>query len=149
MSTLTRAHTFICSLAASNVSFANITRLREHAYTQYYRRQLMYLSDAKEARATAVAARGGSSQHTLDNLAGSTTADRQPPPFVDKARLYSISAPYVIDVFLSSTQEYREYMALWLAGIGGEIIKVDHLFKACKRIRDSAGQPQFAAVLTS
>jgi hypothetical protein len=39
-------------------------------------------------------------------------------------------------------------MALWLAGIGGEIIKFDHSFKACKRIRDSSGQPQFAAVLT-
>ena len=39
-------------------------------------------------------------------------------------------------------------MALWLAGIGGEIIKLDHSFKASKRIRDSAGEQQYAAVLT-
>lgn len=39
-------------------------------------------------------------------------------------------------------------MATWLAGIGGEIIKLDHSFKASKRIRDSSGQQQFAAVLT-
>jgi len=39
-------------------------------------------------------------------------------------------------------------MAMWLAGIGGEIIKLDHSFKASKRIRDSTGQQQFAAVLT-
>lgn len=40
------------------------------------------------------------------------------------------------------------WMAMWLAAIGGEIIKVDHSFKAPKRIRDSAGQQQYAAVLT-
>lgn len=40
------------------------------------------------------------------------------------------------------------YMELWLAAIGGEMIKLDHSFKAAKRIRDSAGQQQFAAVLT-
>lgn len=39
-------------------------------------------------------------------------------------------------------------MALWLAGIGGEIIKLDHSFKASKRIRDATGQQQYAAVLT-
>jgi hypothetical protein len=39
-------------------------------------------------------------------------------------------------------------MALWLAAIGGEMIKLDHSFKAAKRIRDSTGQQQFAAVLT-
>jgi hypothetical protein len=31
-------------------------------------------------------------------------------------------------------------MALWLAAIGGEMIKLDHSFKAAKRIRDSTGQ---------
>lgn len=50
---------FICSLAASNVGFANIAnRLQELAHTQFYRRQLTYLSYAKEAEAAAVAARG-------------------------------------------------------------------------------------------
>lgn len=39
-------------------------------------------------------------------------------------------------------------MALWLAAIGGEIIKLDLSFKASKRIKDSTGQHQFAAVLT-
>lgn len=50
---------FTSSLAASNVSFANITnRLEELAYTHYYRRQLTYYSYAKEMEAAAVAARG-------------------------------------------------------------------------------------------
>jgi hypothetical protein len=50
---------FISSLAVSNVGFANITnRLQELTHTQYYRRQLIYLSYAKEAEAGAVAARG-------------------------------------------------------------------------------------------
>jgi hypothetical protein len=40
------------------------------------------------------------------------------------------------------------YMALWLAAIGGEMIKLDHSFKAAKRVKDSTGQQQFAAVLT-
>lgn len=39
------------------------------------------------------------------------------------------------------------WMAMWLAAIGGEMIKLDHSFKAAKRIRDSTGQQQFAAVL--
>jgi hypothetical protein len=39
-------------------------------------------------------------------------------------------------------------MALWLAAIGGEMLKLDHSFKAAKRVRDGTGQQQFAAVLT-
>lgn len=37
---------------------------------------------------------------------------------------------------------------MWLAALGGMVIKLDHSFKAPKRIRDSTGQKQFAAVLT-
>jgi hypothetical protein len=39
-------------------------------------------------------------------------------------------------------------MALWLAAIGGEMINLDHSFKASKRILDATGEQQFAAVLT-
>lgn len=40
------------------------------------------------------------------------------------------------------------YMALCMATLGGMFIKLDHSFKAPKRIRDSTGQKQYAAVLT-
>lgn len=40
------------------------------------------------------------------------------------------------------------YMAMWLAAIGGEVIKLDHSHKATKRVKDSTGEQQFAAVLT-
>jgi hypothetical protein len=46
---------------------------------------------------------GGSSQRTLG-----PSGPRQPPPFVDKAGLYTLSAPYVIDLFLASTQKDRQ-----------------------------------------
>lgn len=46
-------------LAVSNVGFASITsRLQEQTHTQYYQRQLVYYSYAKEAEAAAVSARG-------------------------------------------------------------------------------------------
>jgi hypothetical protein len=47
---------------------------------------------------------GGNDQRTLDNMAGSS---RQPPPFPDKAGLYNPSAAYLIDLFLSSTEDAR------------------------------------------
>lgn len=50
---------YIKSLAVSNVSFANIAnRLQELTHTQFHRRQLLYLSYAKEAEAAATALRG-------------------------------------------------------------------------------------------
>jgi len=39
-------------------------------------------------------------------------------------------------------------MAKYLATLGGLFIKLDHSFKAPKRIRDSTGQKQYSAVLT-
>jgi hypothetical protein len=39
-------------------------------------------------------------------------------------------------------------MAKYLATLGGLFIKLDHSFKAPKRIRDSIGQKQDSAVLT-
>lgn len=39
-------------------------------------------------------------------------------------------------------------MGLHLATLGGMFLKLDHSFKAPKRIRDSTGQKQYAAVLT-
>jgi hypothetical protein len=47
---------------------------------------------------------GGSGQRTIDNLGGSR---RQPPPFVGKEGLYNVSPPYIIDVFLASTEDNR------------------------------------------
>lgn len=47
------------ALSVSNVAFSNIAdRLQELAHTQYYSRQLLYYSYAKEAEAAAVAGRG-------------------------------------------------------------------------------------------
>jgi len=43
----------------------------------------------------------------MDNLTGPAVG-RKPPAFVDKAGLYTVSPAYVIDVFLSSTQQARE-----------------------------------------
>lgn len=37
---------------------------------------------------------------------------------------------------------------MWLAALGGMILKLDHSFKACKRIRDGTGHKQYAAILT-
>lgn len=48
---------------------------------------------------------GGSSQRTIDNLGGRR---HQPPPFVGKEGLYDVSSPYLIDMFLSSTEENRK-----------------------------------------
>lgn len=39
-------------------------------------------------------------------------------------------------------------MGVYLATLGGMFIKLDHSFKAPKRIRDGTGQKQYAAVLT-
>lgn len=39
-------------------------------------------------------------------------------------------------------------MALWLAALGAQFLKLDHSFKVVKRVRDSTGQKQFGAVLT-
>jgi hypothetical protein len=40
------------------------------------------------------------------------------------------------------------YMGLWLAALGAEVLKLDHSFKVVRRCRGSAGDRQFAAVLT-
>ena len=39
-------------------------------------------------------------------------------------------------------------MGLYMATLGGMILKADHSFKVPKRVRDSTGGKQFAAVLT-
>jgi len=39
-------------------------------------------------------------------------------------------------------------MTRWLATLGGMFLKLDHSFKATKRIRDVTGQKQYAAILT-
>jgi ligand-binding sensor protein len=36
------------------------------------------------------------------------TATPQPPPFVGKTGLYTLSAPYVTDLFLSTTETAQE-----------------------------------------
>jgi hypothetical protein len=37
---------------------------------------------------------------------------------------------------------------MWLAAIGGKVLKLDHSFKLTKRVRDGAGRKSFGAVLT-
>lgn len=146
---------FTKALAVSNVAFSNIAnRLEELTHNQYYSRQLLYYSYAKEADAAAAAVRGentvtfggclliqcwyacgdpgthgglskdfslllfgnqlfahftvlagGNGQRTMDNMAGSR---HKPPPYPDKGGLYSQSPGYLIDLFLSSTEESRE-----------------------------------------
>ena len=39
-------------------------------------------------------------------------------------------------------------MGMWLAAMGGRILKLDHSFKMTKRIRDLGGHKSFGAVLT-
>jgi hypothetical protein len=43
---------------------------------------------------------------------------------------------------------FPRYMGLWLAALGGSILKLDHSFKVVRRVRDGSGERQFSAVLT-
>jgi hypothetical protein len=60
---------------------------------------------AQQLTALRIVLAGGNVQRTMDDMAGSS---HQPPPYPDKAGLYTQSASYLIDLFLSSTEDARQ-----------------------------------------
>jgi hypothetical protein len=62
--------------------------------------------------------------------------------------IYVPSSQYVITQFLNNTEQDAEYMQLWLAVTGANIIKLDHTFKVASKVRGQSGEQQWSSVFT-
>lgn len=133
--------TFLQQQHAAGVSFTGTAeRIKEQLFIQHYKRELVYYGFAAALKA-----------YDDDRLpAGQTRLvpkSAEPPPFGEPV-LYNPSPSWLIDVFMANTEPQREWMAMWMAALTSEVVKLDHSFKVTKRIRDGSRQKQFACLLT-
>ena len=106
--------TLLKLFSTAGVGFATMTKaMQELQHTQYYQRALIYYSMAAAIAEKAKPA--DPRQRTLYDVRGEQQQQQQqqqqqPPPFVSKedAGLYNMSPPWLIDVFLASTEEARK-----------------------------------------
>lgn len=54
----------------------------------------------------------------------------------------------LLHVLLITMSITCRYMQLWLAALGGMILKLYHSYKVVKKIRDPSGERQYKAVLS-